>query len=73
MTVQFVAVRKDTKGNITHFLTDDGRTITFAEAKEMVQQNEVTSLTSIYEDGSWEMNLPTSPAQGTNLDDLPSF
>ncbi len=73
MTVQFVAVRKDEQGRITHFQTDDGRTITFEQAKELVYRNEVTSLTEIYEDGSWEMNLPTSPEEGSNLDNLPSF
>lgn len=73
MTVQFVAVRKDEQGMITHFQTDDGRTITFDEARALVQRNEVTSLTEIYEDGRWEMDLPNSPAEGANLDDLPTF
>jgi len=73
MSVAFVGVRKNEKGLITHFLTDDGRTITFAEAKELVENGEVDSLTEIHEDGSWEMDLETTPAEGNNLDELPPF
>jgi hypothetical protein len=73
MSVSFIAVRKDEQGKITHFLTDDGKTITFAEAKELVHNGEVDSLTEIHDDGGWEMKLETTPAHGNNLDDLPSF
>lgn len=73
MPVKFVAVHKDEHGNITHFLTDDGRVVPFEEARRMVHEHEIASFTEIYPDGSWEMDLPNSYAAGDNLDDLPSF
>lgn len=73
MTVKFVAVRKNTAGEITHIKTDDGRSLSFAEARELVHRNEVDSLTEIYPDGRWEISLPTNTEMGSNLDNLPPF
>jgi hypothetical protein len=73
LSVAFIAVRKDQNGKITHFMTDQEEIITFEQARELVRNGQVDSLTEIYADGSWEMNLDSSSAKGNNLDDLPLF
>ncbi len=73
MTVKLVAVRLDDHNQITHFKTDDGSVITFEQAKQLVHQDEVDSLTEIYSDGRWKVDLPNLHEAGSNLGNLPQF
>lgn len=73
LTVKLVAVRLDDRNRITHFKTDDDRVISFAEAKKFVSEDAVDSLTDIYADGRWKIDLPHSHEEGANLGNLPQF
>ncbi|MBO8173314.1 MAG: hypothetical protein H0Z33_15705 [Bacillaceae bacterium] len=71
--MKLIAVRKNDQGEITHFLTDHHRVISFAEAKRMVEEGKIDSLTDIRADGTWMIDDRGQHLSGTNLDDLPEF
>lgn len=73
MSFKLVAVKKDSAGNITHFLTDRDTVLTFSEAEQLVRDGEVDSLTELHADGSWIIDDDSQHVEGLNLGDLPEF
>lgn len=76
MGTKFVRVRKDRRGNITHFLTNDGRVVSIDDARRMAMAGEVDSLSDVHADGTWEIDSAVGSnhyAEGSNLDQLPEF
>jgi len=70
---KLVAVRKDSEGKITHFMTDRDTVITVTEAIQLAQEGEINSITSLQEDGTWFIDEYGQQREGHNLDQLPEF
>jgi hypothetical protein len=73
MSVKFVAVRKDVKGQITQLLTDDGRAVSIVEARRMAHRGDVDSITDLHADGTWTIDDELQHEEGSNLGHLPEF
>ncbi|MCF6092860.1 hypothetical protein L1765_02465 [Microaerobacter geothermalis] len=73
MGVKLVAVRKDTLGNITHFLTNTGKVISINQAVKMAHDGQVDSITDLHADGTWSIQMSDETVEGSNLTFLPEF
>ena len=74
MFYKLVAVRKDSKGKITHFLTDRETVISLSEAKTLAETGQINSITSLQEDGTWFIEEEFGQhTEGHNLGQLPGF
>ncbi|AQX55183.1 DUF3892 domain-containing protein [Priestia flexa] len=71
---QFVAVRKDDKGNLTEFKTQSGQILNYEEAMKRVASGEIEHVTTfIGKDGDTYIRSVPDHDKTNNLDSLPTF
>lgn len=74
MDEQFVAVRKNSDGDIVELKTTSGRVVNYKEAQEMAKHGEVAGVNVFRgRDGDEHLRSNADGDPSNNLDNLPTF